>query len=338
MSKDQELDDLVDVPAGENEETPRQKSTKPQETGKRIESKEKIPVKSEQTRSSEERRRGKKGGKKHTSKKRKTRRKGAQTAGSRSESATDNVDLQIEIDTQGVTSNKTDILWKRYGGKKRFQICNKTDSIHAIKMRCSDNGLFRITPSMTSIQPNETLHVTVHRTRSPIKPDKIVVLVTPTARLERHLKELFQIPDLPINKVTVNQRVEASRTDLLAYYGPCAPPGIPCLKFDHVKILFNSRVGGDQSLRITNGLYMRIGVKIQCTDNFLYKFKPIFTTMERRETIRIKVTRSPHPKKRDKMVVCFTVLKNRISIDDLPDLFDTKGLKITEVAVPLNCA
>ncbi|EYC21584.1 hypothetical protein Y032_0019g3910 [Ancylostoma ceylanicum] len=104
MSKDQELDDLVDVPAGENEETPRQKSTKPQETGKRIESKEKIPVKSEQTRSSEERRRGKKGGKKHTSKKRKTRRKGAQTAGSRSESATDNVDLQIEIDNSTSSS------------------------------------------------------------------------------------------------------------------------------------------------------------------------------------------------------------------------------------------
>ncbi|KAK6755739.1 hypothetical protein RB195_014243 [Necator americanus] len=252
------------------------------------------------------------------------------------DSTNDSQLLQVEINTQGIKSNKDDIVWRHYGGKKRFSICNKTDSIHAVKIRCSDNSLFRITPAMASVQPNETLTVRIYRTRSPIKPDKIVIFVTPTARIERHLKELFRSPYLPISKISINQQIEAKIGDILAYYKPCAPPGTPCLKFDHVKVLFNGAVGGSQNLRITNTLALRIGIKIQCTDNFLYTFKPIFTTMEKKETIRIKITRSPHPRKKDKMVVCTTILKDQ-TLEDLPDLFDTKGLKITEIVIPLTC-
>ncbi|VDL79067.1 unnamed protein product [Nippostrongylus brasiliensis] len=57
-----------------------------------------------------------------------------------------------------------------------MSISNDTTTIQAVKIRCSDNALFRITPPMGCIQPKETLNVTIHRTHAPIKLDKLIVL------------------------------------------------------------------------------------------------------------------------------------------------------------------
>ncbi|VDO75199.1 unnamed protein product [Heligmosomoides polygyrus] len=76
-------------------------------------------------------------------------------------------------------TNKDTFVWSGYGGTKYLSIHNDTDSIHAVKIRCSDNALFRITPPLGTILPRETLTVKIHRTRAPIKPDKIVVLAIP---------------------------------------------------------------------------------------------------------------------------------------------------------------
>ncbi|KAK5986480.1 MSP domain protein [Trichostrongylus colubriformis] len=91
-----------------------------------------------------------------------------------------------------------------------------------------------------------------------------------------------------------------------------------------------------QSLRITSTMPVRIGFKIQCTDTNLYLFRPVFGIIEPKETFRIKVTRSPHPKKRDKMIVCTTIVREQKE-SQLPSLFLKKGLPITELCVPLTC-
>ncbi|KAK6036793.1 hypothetical protein COOONC_25702 [Cooperia oncophora] len=55
---------------------------------------------------------------------------------------------------------------------------------------------------------------------------------------------------------------------------------------------------------------VRIGFKVQCTDNTLFLFRPVFGIIEPKETFRIKVSRNPHPRKRDKMILCTTVVSN----------------------------
>ncbi|CAJ0590076.1 unnamed protein product [Cylicocyclus nassatus] len=325
-------DELEDIPVGQVDDPNFMKTVPSKEAGV-----ERIPRTPRNRSSSSEKSRGKKS--KRSSKE---RRESKRYSSERKESKRTKVaseeersDLQVEINAQGIKSNKNDMLWQNYGGRKQIHILNKTESIHAVKIRCSDNTLFQITPPMTSIQPFETVNIGVRRFKTPIKPDKINILVTPTARVERHLKELFASPYLPVSKLTIKQQVEENPNEILAYFTPCAPAGKPCLKFDKVKLIFN-KVGGDQRLRVTNNLPNRIGIKVQCTDNFLYKFKPIFTIMERKESLRFKISRNPHPKKRDKMVICTTVVKKQ-SISDLPDYFDKKGLKITEIHIPLTC-
>ncbi|KAK5980503.1 MSP domain protein, partial [Trichostrongylus colubriformis] len=71
-----------------------------------------------------------------------------------------------------------------------------------------------------------------------------------------------------------------SGQNILAYYAPCAPNKALCLKFSAVKLAFNGQVGGDQSLRITSTMPVRIGFKIQCTDTNLYLFRPVFGIIE----------------------------------------------------------
>lgn len=214
-----------------------------------------------------------------------------------------------------------------------MSVHNDTDTVHAVKVRCSDNALFRINPPLSSIVPRETLTIKIHRTHAPIKPDKITVLAIATVKEEQYIEELFNSPFVPHMKVSITQFVEGS--NLLSYYAPCAP-STPCLKFNFVKLMFNGEVGGDQSLRITNTFKFRVGIKVQCTDNNLFLFRPVFGIMEPKETFRIKVTRSPHPKKRDKMVVCLTTLKSERE-SQLPSLFLKKDQKITEISIPLSC-
>lgn len=241
----------------------------------------------------------------------------------------------VMIKDSGMETNKDTFVWSGYGGTKYLSIHNDTDSIHAVKIRCSDNALFRITPPLGTILPRETLTVKIHRTRAPIKPDKIVVLAIPTVKEEKYLEELFSSAFVPHIKVSITQLVEGQ--GILAYHAPLAPSSVPCLKFNLVKLLFNGEVGGNQNLRITNSLRARIGIKVQCTDNNLFEFRPVFGIIERNETLRIKVTRRPHPRKRDKMIVCATILKQRHKEAHLPRLFLKKSQKITEISIPLTC-
>ncbi|XGW03361.1 hypothetical protein V3C99_014949 [Haemonchus contortus] len=251
------------------------------------------------------------------------------------EGADDDVPAVVGIGDEGFLMTKNCFYWKKYGGTKQLTIHNNTDTIHAIKIKSSDNALYRITPPMGSVLPSETYTVKIHRTHAPIKPDKIIVISVPTVKEERYLEELFDSPFVPNSKLSITQIVEAGN-NIPAYHAPCAPEGASCLKFSAVKLAFNGEVGGDQNLRITSAMAVRIGFKVQCTDNRLFLFRPVFGIIEPKETFRIKVTRSPHPRKRDKMIVCATVLKGEKE-SQLPSMFLKKGLSITELCIPLTC-
>ncbi|VDO82346.1 unnamed protein product [Haemonchus placei] len=140
---------------------------------------------------------------------------------------------------------KNCFYWKKYGGTKQLTIHNNTDTIHAIKIKSSDNALYRITPPMGSVLPSETYTVKIHRTHAPIKPDKIIVMAVPTVKEERYLEELFDSPFVPNSKISITQIIEAGN-NIPAYHAPCAPEGALCLKFSAVKLAFNGEVGGDQ--------------------------------------------------------------------------------------------
>ncbi|WKY10865.1 hypothetical protein Q1695_002876 [Nippostrongylus brasiliensis] len=248
----------------------------------------------------------------------------------------DKTPVVVAISDSGMKCNRECVLWTNYGGTKTMSISNDTTTIQAVKIRCSDNALFRITPPMGCIQPKETLNVTIHRTHAPIKLDKLIVLAVATIKEEQHLKEIFECPFVQTEKVSIAQIVEGS--GLLAYYAPTAPPQEECLRFSAVKLLFNGEVGGNQNLRITSTLKGSVGIKIQCTDNNLFWFRPVFGIIEPGETFRIKVTRSPHPKKRDKMIVCITPLKKGQRESHLPKLFLKKRIVKTDISIPLTCS
>lgn len=218
--------------------------------------------------------------------------------------------------------------------QKKISVLNNTKSFQALKIKCSDNSIYNVDPPITSISPDETLKVKIHRMHSVIKPDKIVMLTMATARNEQYLHKLFANPFIAHMKVSINQFVEGSY--LLAYFAPNAPSGrVQCLKFESSKLVFNSRVGGDQNLRIVSSVANRIGVKVQCTDNSIFYFQPVFGIIESKDSYRIKVSRLASPCKHDKMVLKLTCVDGAEKEANLPSLFLDKGLQITEICIPL---
>ncbi|VDO73654.1 unnamed protein product [Haemonchus placei] len=123
-----------------------------------------------------------------------------------------NADLPaiIVIGSNGVVTTRNFFYWRKYGGTEQLTIYNNTDTVNAVKVKCSDNNLYRITPPLASLDKQETLTIKVHRTFAPIKPDRILVLIVPTEQTSKEglkLEKLFKDPSLVYDQVSFTQGI-----------------------------------------------------------------------------------------------------------------------------------
>jgi len=75
------------------------------------------------------------------------------------------------------------ILRKPDGGIQTVSIQNMSQDRQAVKVKCSDNQLYRVNPVYSFIEPGQTLDVDILRQSGPAKVDKMVFV---TAKVRAH--------------------------------------------------------------------------------------------------------------------------------------------------------
>ncbi|KHJ89293.1 MSP domain protein [Oesophagostomum dentatum] len=82
--------------------------------------------------------------------------------------------------------------------------------------------------------------------------------------------------------------------------------------------------GGEQTVMITNITEGKLAMKIKCSDNKLFRVRPVYTNIEAGKSTELGIFRNPGQVKFDRILVLFLQNKN----DDPPEkVFENKALK-----------
>jgi hypothetical protein len=84
-----------------------------------------------------------------------------------------------------------ELRWSAAGGMQKISLLNQSNERQAVKVKCSDNNVYRVNPVYAIVEPGQTLSVDVLRQNGSNKVDKIV-FVTTRAGLEENPKSLFK--------------------------------------------------------------------------------------------------------------------------------------------------
>uniref|UniRef100_A0A8R1TJD6 Major sperm protein n=1 Tax=Onchocerca volvulus TaxID=6282 RepID=A0A8R1TJD6_ONCVO len=79
------------------------------------------------------------------------------------------------------------------GGKSEHMLVNISDKRIAVKVRCSDNSLFRVSPVYMFIEPGSCVNLVITRLPGPIKSDKLVFHYFACEPNDSEPKEVFKI-------------------------------------------------------------------------------------------------------------------------------------------------
>ncbi|KAK6013933.1 MSP domain protein [Ostertagia ostertagi] len=69
----------------------------------------------------------------------------------------------------------TELKWEFEEGQQVFKVTNNTKARFAIKVRCTDNDLYSVSPVMDFVDAGKYLTIAVVRSKGPLKKDKIVL-------------------------------------------------------------------------------------------------------------------------------------------------------------------
>lgn len=72
-----------------------------------------------------------------------------------------------------LTIQPQQLIWTDKGGQQVIKISNLGATLHALKVKCSDNKTFVINPVFSSVAPGKTAEVVVTRNPAPLKMDKV---------------------------------------------------------------------------------------------------------------------------------------------------------------------
>uniref|UniRef100_A0A915CJU9 Major sperm protein n=2 Tax=Parascaris univalens TaxID=6257 RepID=A0A915CJU9_PARUN len=86
----------------------------------------------------------------------------------------------------------SNLLWKPAGGIKKVEVSNPGNERQAVKVKCTDNDLYRVNPVYAFIEPGQTVSFDIVRNNGGDKKDKLVFLATKASSNDTQPKELFK--------------------------------------------------------------------------------------------------------------------------------------------------
>uniref|UniRef100_A0A183DFZ8 MSP domain-containing protein n=1 Tax=Gongylonema pulchrum TaxID=637853 RepID=A0A183DFZ8_9BILA len=81
--------------------------------------------------------------------------------------------------------------WNTSGGVQKVYLTNASDERRAIKVKCSDNNLYRVNPVFAFIEPGQVLNVDVVRQNGGAKADKMVFVWSKASDTDHNPQLLF---------------------------------------------------------------------------------------------------------------------------------------------------
>ncbi|VDM39609.1 unnamed protein product [Toxocara canis] len=84
-----------------------------------------------------------------------------------------------------------ELHWSTTGGIQKVVITNPTDERRAVKVKCSDNNLYRVNPVFSFIEPGQSLGIDIVRQNGGAKVDKMVFVTTKARPEDVQPRELF---------------------------------------------------------------------------------------------------------------------------------------------------
>uniref|UniRef100_A0A914ZGI9 Major sperm protein n=1 Tax=Parascaris univalens TaxID=6257 RepID=A0A914ZGI9_PARUN len=85
-----------------------------------------------------------------------------------------------------------ELRWGMKGGVQRVFIRNPTNERRAIKVKCSDNNLYRVNPVYSFIEPGQILAIDVLRHLGEPKVDKMVFVTSKASAEDERPRDLFE--------------------------------------------------------------------------------------------------------------------------------------------------
>ncbi|VDP13917.1 unnamed protein product [Onchocerca flexuosa] len=212
-----------------------------------------------------------------------------------------NLDEKID---DGLKIEPKSLNWNISGGVQRVYLTNPSNERRAIKVKCSDNHLYRVNHVFGFIEPGQMFTIDVVRQNGGAKTDKMAMETDKNASVLFKKLTVYPLLVLPL---TVNNH-HKERDDL---------------KMEPVELHWNTN-GGVQKVFISNPTKMRRALKVKCSDNDLYRVNPVYSFIEPGQVLAIDIFRQNGGAKVDKMVFLAAMAgkdeKNPRSVfqDDLP--------------------
>ncbi|CAJ0579143.1 unnamed protein product, partial [Mesorhabditis spiculigera] len=79
------------------------------------------------------------------------------------------------------------------GGASQHSITNKGKTRVAVKVKCSDNRLYKVSPVFTFIDPGQTVALSIARGEGDSKKDKLVIMVLETTPQAQDPRVVFDV-------------------------------------------------------------------------------------------------------------------------------------------------
>lgn len=85
-----------------------------------------------------------------------------------------NIGAGAGADRDQIKMEPAELRWTASGGLQKISLMNQSGERQAIKVKCSDNAVYRVNPVYAFVEPGQTLNVDVLRQNGSNKVDKIV--------------------------------------------------------------------------------------------------------------------------------------------------------------------
>uniref|UniRef100_A0AC34Q0P8 Major sperm protein n=1 Tax=Panagrolaimus sp. JU765 TaxID=591449 RepID=A0AC34Q0P8_9BILA len=106
--------------------------------------------------------------------------------------APDNNNNVVNDSSREIKMEPAELRWSAAGGLQKISIMNQTGDRQAIKVKCSDNNIYRVNPVFAFIEPGQTLNVDVMRQNGSNKVDKLVFITSKASPEDNNPKQIFK--------------------------------------------------------------------------------------------------------------------------------------------------
>nr|CDJ81382.1 Major sperm protein domain containing protein [Haemonchus contortus] len=79
----------------------------------------------------------------------------------------------------GIKLSSSSLAWEPKASQQVLKVTNETDKKQAMKIKCSNNAMFKVNPVFAMIDVGKTIDLVLSRSDGPVKLEKILVLTTP---------------------------------------------------------------------------------------------------------------------------------------------------------------